>query len=138
MGLIKLGKLVHLAKDVDKKQLSELRKLTHEILWNTFECKKRRYNVNNTGKILGVTLESVIRKLMNNYTEGHWSQNINNLVSHEQENMNRLESRLSLASKIIQTVETQGLFEIIMVNKQRSLDEAIGHIFSKYGIPMDT
>ncbi len=132
----KLEMMVTLATESNKKLIFELRKITEKILWNSIKSQRRN---NIPLELVSFTTFSIIALAQmydGSYWPDSWSRNVNNIALAPQHHTNRLESRLCIALKRIQSMSVKELFNIIRINKHQGPEAAIDYILSPYEIPL--
>ncbi len=132
----KLEMMVTLATESDKKQIFELRKITEKILWNSIKNQRRSDLPNKIGSLIGVSISALIQQFDNTYSPRSWSHNIDTIALAPQHRLERLESRLCLALKKIQSMSAKELFNVIRINKHHGPEAAIVYIMSSYEISL--
>ena len=132
----KLELMVILATESDKKLIFELRRITEKILWNSIKNKGRSNVPNEIGSLIGVSIAAWKQKSDNNYSLGSWSHDIDTIALAPQHRLERLEHKLCLALKKIQSINVKELFNIIRINKHQGPEAAIDYILSPYEIPL--
>ena len=128
--------MVTLATESDKKQIFELRKITEKILWDSIKNQRRGDLPNKIGSLIGVSISALIQQFDNTYSPGSWSRNIDTIALAPQHRLERLEHKLCLALKKIQSMSAKELFNIMRINKHQGPEAVIDYILSPYKIPL--
>lgn len=132
----RLEKLVNSATITNKKQISGLRKIIEEVLWDSINNKKRSDIPSELVSFTTFSIIALAQMYDGSYWPDSWSRNVNNIALAPQHHTNRLESRLCIALKKIQSINVKELFNVIRINKHQGLEAAIDYIMSPYEIPL--
>ena len=84
----------------------------------------------------GVSISALIQQFDNTYSPESWPRNIDTIALAPQHRLERLEHKLCLALKKIQSINVKELFNIIRINKHQGPEAAIDYILSPYEIPL--
>jgi len=128
--------MVILAEKVNKNQVQGFRKVIVEILWNSFQEKRRSSGVNEVGSVIGVSLVAIIRKLTNNYSSGSFANDFNSMVLPQTNELEELESQLSAATAKIQSMNYKELFDVLRIYRNHGLEYTVDYILSE-NIPIE-
>jgi len=120
--------MVILAEKADKTQMQSYRKVINEILWDSFQEKRRSFGINGVGSLAGVAVAAAIRKLRGDYSSGSFGNDVRRFVVPELNELKILESRLRTASEKIQSMEHKKLIDIFLIHKNHGLDLALDYI----------
>ncbi len=104
------------------------RKALNEILWNSFQEKRRSSGINGVGSLTGVTIAAAIRKLRGDYSSGSFGDDVKKFVVTEQNELENLESRLYLVSKKIESMGYKELIDIFLIHRNHGLKLTIDYI----------
>jgi len=117
-----------LAEKADKTQMQSYRKAINEILWNSFQEKRRSSGINGFGSFAGVAVAAAIRKLRGDYSSGSFGNDVRRFVVPELNDLKTLETRLRAASAKIQSMEHKELMDVFLIHRNHGLDLTLDYI----------
>ena len=128
MNFSDLEKLLTQFDKANKLQILSMQKIATDILCSSFENYSQKINLKKTSSLIGVSLVSIVHKLTNNYHEGEFARNVNNIVLPQQNNITILKIKLNRALPKIKSMNYQKLFYTITTNKNYGIEQTLDSI----------
>ena len=128
MNFSDLEKLLTQSDKANKLQILSIQKIATNILCSSFENYSQKINLKKTSSLIGVSLVSIVHKLTNNYHEGEFARNVNNIVLPQQNNITILKTKLNRALPKIKSMNYQKLFYTITTNKNYGIEQTLDSI----------
>ena len=128
MNFSDLEKLLTQSDKANKLQILSIQKIATNILCSSFENYSQKINLKKTSSLIGVSLVSIVHKLTNNYHEGEFARNVNNIVLPQQNNITILKIKLNRALPKIKSMNYQKLFYTITTNKNYGIEQTLDSI----------
>jgi len=104
------------------------RKVINEILWNSFQEKRRSSGINGVGSFAGVAAAAAIRKLRGDYSSGSFGDDVRKFVVPALNDLETLEIRLRAASAKIQSMEHKELMDVFLIHRNHGLELTLDYI----------
>ena len=128
MNFSDLEKLLTQSDKANKLQILSIQKIATNILCSSFENYSQKINLKKTSSLIGVSLVSIVHKLTNNYHEGEFARNVNNVVLPQQNSITILKTKLNRALPKIKSMDYQKLFYTITINKNYGIEQTLDSI----------
>lgn len=128
MNFSDLEKLLTQSHKANKLQILSMQKIATDILCSSFENHSQKINLKKTSSLIGVSLVSIVHKLTNNYHEGEFARNVNNIILPQQNSITILKTKLNRALPKIKSMNYQKLFYTITTNKNYGIEQTLDSI----------